>query len=154
MVTSSAAIGSVPVEWILEVATRSWLRTPDGLRDERVERALTAAALTSPEEVEDLEEDAWSAVMSAREYAGAGYHAMASAALAVAEACAPGSGLGQARRVSSLALDSLRLASAPCEAGHQLVAERRRQWQGLPEHLRRPVLGDEPGPVPTQACGL
>lgn len=90
----------------------------------------------------------------ARTTADAGHHALASAIRAAATAAASVDDGRLGTSAAAYALEAVELSSAACELASRVAAERCWQWGQLDEHLRSPVLGDEPPAPPAAACAV
>lgn len=140
--------------WAADCAERVLDRL--GADDQRARTALaTVRAWVAGSGSPDASLDAaFLAQSAARDALDAGYEAVAAAYRAVANAAASVGEPELAGDAARLAIEALTLNSAVCEAQPNADAERRRQWEALPQHLRPLVFDTEPpGPGPA-ACAV
>lgn len=140
--------------WAADCAERALDRL--GAEDVRPRAAVAAvrAWVAGSGSADASLEAAFAAQSAGRDALDAGYEAVATGYRAAAHAAASVAEPELAADAARLAIEALTLNSAVCEATPNADAERRWQWQALPEHLRPLVFDTEPPEPGAAACAV
>ncbi|MCE1175241.1 MAG: hypothetical protein LWW77_11640 [Propionibacteriales bacterium] len=142
--------------WAAEVAAHALAQFPD-FADEAANQAVAAAKQWAGGDADALEacrDAAYEAHLSARSLTEAGYHALATCVRAASNAAASADDPALAEAAADYALEALTMNSAPCEQQYNAEAERRWQWEQLPEPHRAQLFETEPPEPGPAACAI
>jgi len=142
--------------WAADCAERACAGVAELLPDDAALAAIEAARAwaTGEGSVEAARDAAYGALLAARAALDSGHLKVSAAIRAAVAAAASVDDPALAGDAAARALEALAAGSAACELEPNLGAERRWQWERLPEHRRAEVLGDEPPEPPSAACAL
>ena len=142
--------------WAADCAERACAGVADLLPDDAPLAAIRAARVwaTGEGSAEAARDAGYRAQLAARAALDSGHLRVAAAIRAAVAAAASVDDPALARDAAARALEAVAAGSAACELEPNLGAERRWQWERLPEHRRAEVLGDEPPEPPSAACAL
>jgi len=142
--------------WAAECVAHALAQFPD-FADEAAEQAVSAAKRWAGGDAAALDacrDAAFEAHLSARALTEAGYQALATCVRAASNAAASADETDLAEVAADYCLEALTLNSAPCEQQFTGEAERRWQWEQLPEPYRAQLFDAEPPQPGPAACAI
>lgn len=146
--------------WAAEAAAHALAQFPD-FADDAANQAVSAAKQWAAaqgngdaEALEACRDAAFEAHLSARSLTEAGYQALATCVRAASNAAASADDPALAEAAADYALEALTMNSAPCEQQYNAEAERRWQWEQLPEPHRSQLFDTEPPEPGPAACAI
>jgi hypothetical protein len=141
--------------WAAECVEHALGQFPD-FADSAAETALAAARgwAQGGDDLDPCRDAAYEAHLSARGLSESGYQAAAVVVRAASNAAASADDSALAEVAAAYCVEALTLNSAPCEQQFNGEAERRWQWEQLPEPAREAVFDAEPPEPGPAACAL
>jgi hypothetical protein len=142
--------------WAADCAAHALAQFPD-FADDAANRAISAArrwADGDGDALESCRDAAFEAHLSARALTESGYHALATCVRAASNAAASADDPALAEAAADYAVEALSANSAPCELQFNTEAERRWQWEHLPEPQRGRLFDVEPPEPGPAACAI
>lgn len=145
----------VLTRWAADCAEHALLQFVD-FADHPAQAAIAAARdwASGTGTLDACRDAAFDAHLSARDLAEAGYHAAATCVRAASNAAASADETALADVAASYAVEAISGNSAPCEFASATAAERRWQWEALPEPQRATVFDAEPPEPPLASCAI